>query len=74
VLDPAVYARVFEGHAEGAQILEELARVFAKPAKLEGGIDAVIQTYHRNGQRSVVEWIVNRVNIANGVPDADADP
>lgn len=68
-LDPAVYARVFEGHREGIQILEELARIFARPAVLKGGIDAIIQTYHHNGQRSVVEFIVNKINTANGVPE-----
>lgn len=72
-LDPAVYARVFEGHAEGAQILEELALRFARPAKRTGGIDAVLETYHRDGARSVVEFIVNRINQANGA-DAHVDP
>ena len=64
-LAPEVYARVFEGHAEGTLILAELVRVFAKPAKLEGGIDAILLTYHRDGQRSVVEFIVNQINRAN---------
>lgn len=72
-LEPAAYARLFEANREGAQVLEELTRRFARPAKLEGGIDAVLTTYHRDGQRSVLEFIVNRINAANGVPDND-DP
>lgn len=70
-LDPAVYARVFEGHHEGTLILEELVQRFSRPAKLTGGIDAVITTYHNAGARSVVEFIVARINQANGVPDHD---
>lgn len=75
-LPAEMYARVFENHAEGVLILEELTRRFYRPAKLDGGIDAVLTTYHREGARSVVDFIVNRVNEANGVPadEHDADP
>lgn len=66
-LQPEVYARVFENHAEGAQILEELVRRFARPAKLDGGIDAILATYHRDGARSVVEFIASRINQSHGV-------
>src|SRR3546814_1644046 len=52
-VDPAIYARVFEELRDGQDILEELVRRFARPAKLEGGIDAVLATYHRDGARSV---------------------
>lgn len=73
-LAPTVYARVFEGHAEGAQILEELALRFARPAQRTGGIDAILETYHRDGARSVVEFIVNRINQANlGAEHVDPD-
>lgn len=72
-LDPAVYARVFEVHPEGAQVLEELTLRFMRPAKRTGGIDAVLETYHRDGARSVIEFIVNRINQANGVPTHDDD-
>lgn len=67
-LPPEAYARLFDANPEGAQILEELVRRFSRPAKLEGGIDAVLATYHRDGARSVVEFIVSRINQANGVP------
>jgi hypothetical protein len=73
-LPDAAYARVFDEFKEGQQILEELTLRFARPAKLEGGIDAVLQTYHRDGARSVIEWIVNRINRANGVPASEDQP
>lgn len=72
-LPPATYARIFEV-GEGALVLEELTRVFARPAVLDGGIDAVLKTYHRQGARAVLDYIVNKINLANGVNDApDAD-
>lgn len=70
LLEPKVYARVFES-GEGALILEELVRVFNKPAVLSGGIDAVLQTYDRNGARKVLDFILQKINRANGVPDDD---
>lgn len=66
-LPPEVYARVFENTPEGRQILDELVRRFHMPAVLDGGIDAVLKTYHREGQRSVVQFLINRINQANGV-------
>ncbi len=72
-VDAAMYARVFEAHAEGALILEDLVRRFHRPAKLEGGIDAVLATYHREGARSVVDHIVNQCNRANGVDPNESD-
>ena len=65
--DPAMYLRVFEGHHEGRVVLEDLLRRFARPAVLEGGIDAVLKTYDRNGSRKVVEFIVSMINQAQGV-------
>lgn len=64
---PEMYARVFENHAEGALILEDLVRIFHRPAKLTGGIDAILNTYHREGSRAVVDYIVTQCNRANGV-------
>ena len=66
-ISPGIYARIFEENRDGANILEELTRRFARQAKLEGGIDAVLATYHRDGARSVIEFIVNRINQSNGV-------
>jgi hypothetical protein len=72
-LPPEAYARVFDQFKEGQQILEELLRIFARPAKRDGGIDAILETYHRAGARSVCEFIVSRINQANGVPDDATD-
>lgn len=72
-LDPAVYARTFDQLREGQAILEELTQRFARPAKLTGGIDAILATYHNAGSRAVVEFIVSRINQANGVQDNDND-
>lgn len=74
-LPPAVYARHFEQLREGQEILEELTVRFGRGAKLTGGIDAVLQTYHNAGAASVIAFIVNRINQAHGVPtDDDTDP
>lgn len=64
---PQDYKQIFEDHKVGAAILEELTQRFARPAVTTGGIDAVLQTYHRDGMRRVIEFIVNQVNRANGV-------
>lgn len=71
IITPEMYARVFENHHEGRMILEDLTRRFARPAVTAGGIDAILQTYDRNGARRVVEFIVGRINQAHGV-DNDA--
>lgn len=68
-VEPAAYARLFEGHQDGPAILMELERLFAAGAKMDGGIDAVLTTYHRMGARSVIEFIIRKINMANGVPD-----
>lgn len=73
-LDPVVYVRVFEGDPNGAAILEELTRVFARPAVTAGGIDAILQTYQHAGQRRVLDFIVSKINQAHGVRDgSDTD-
>lgn len=69
---PEMYARVFENHAEGRLILEDLVRRFHKSAVMQGGIDAVLATYHREGARSVVDHIVNQCNRANGVTNDES--
>lgn len=73
LLPPDAYVRVFEHLPDGAQILDELTRVFVRPAKTSGGIDAVLETFRRDGQRSVIEWIVNRINQARGLPTEEGD-
>lgn len=64
-----MYRQVFEVDKRGAAILEHLVVLFSQPASVEGGIDAVIKTYHRMGQHSVVQHIIKQINRANSVPD-----
>lgn len=68
---PNTYADIFEDDTRGAAILEDLVRRFSRPTVTKGGIDAVLETYHRAGQRSVVDWIVAQINRAHGVDDVD---
>jgi hypothetical protein len=72
-VDPQLYADLFEVDKRGQVILEELIRRFARPAVKTGGIDAVLQTYHRDGARSVVEFITARINMAHGVEIENED-
>lgn len=65
---PADYRQIFEDHKVGAALLEDLILRFSKSAVTDGGIDAVLNTYHRLGQRSVVDHIVRQINLANSVP------
>lgn len=65
-----LYRQIFEVDQRGAAILEDLVRMFSKAAVTEGGIDAVLKTYHRMGQADVVQHIVRQINIANRVDDA----
>lgn len=64
---PEQYKALFEDDRRGAAILEDLTQRFARPAVTTGGIDAVLQTYHRDGMRRVVEFIVSQINRAHGV-------
>ncbi len=62
-----LYRQIFEVDHRGAAILEDLVKLFSKPAITEGGIDAVLKTFHRQGEQAVVQHIVRQINIANRV-------
>lgn len=64
---PDMYKAVFEDDKRGAAILEHLLLRFARPAVVKGGIDAVLETYQRDGQRRVLEFIATQINRADGV-------
>jgi len=68
----ARYRDIFETDKRGAEIFEDLYRRFASKAKVHtaGGIDAVLKTYQDAAHREVIEYIVTRVNRANGVNDS----
>lgn len=72
-VDPSTYREIFEDDRRGAAVLEDLVARFARPAVTSGGIDAVLQTYQRDGMRRVIDYIVSQVNRANGVPDPNAE-
>lgn len=68
-LDAAVYARVFEGHHEGKQILEELTGRFHDQQEMfvKGGQDGDRATAYNLGARSVVQFILGRLAQAQEV-------
>lgn len=70
-VDAATYARVFEGHHEGALILEDLTRRFGGSLWVKGGIEAARETDRNLGKRAVLDFIVGMVNRANDVPPSD---
>lgn len=72
-LAPEVYARVFEGHHEGALILEDLTRRFGGALFVKGGEEGRRQTDFNLGRRAVLDFIVAKVNQAHDVPLADGD-
>lgn len=61
------YKDVFVTNRQGARVLEDLYRRFAKGHVTTGGIDAILQTYSNNGAREVLEFIIRRINRADGV-------
>ena len=61
------YADIFDTDRRGARILEHMISKFERPAVVKGGIDAVLQTYVRMGQRNVLDFINNQIAVANGV-------
>lgn len=73
VVDPPMYVRVFEQHAEGALVLADLERRFSKGPVFAGGIDGVRRSDFNAGARSVIEFIALRINQANGVQDHEPE-
>ena len=70
---PETYLDVFERHPAGAAVLEDMIKRFTQPAVTDGGIDAVLKTYQRMGQRRVLDHIINQINRANNVPDTQGE-
>ena len=74
-IDPAVYARVFEGHHEGVEILEDLTRRFGGALFVKGGEEGRRETDYRLGRRSVLDFILGQINQANDAPPVqDEEP
>lgn len=71
-LEPAAYARLFEGAPDGPAVLDELMRIYSKGVSSKPGIDGIVDTYRNIGAREVIEFIVRKINVANhGVPPDD---
>ena len=66
---PADYRRVFEEMPGGVPVLEELTRRFGRAAYVPGGTEGDRETCYRAGQRSVLDFILNQINKADGVED-----
>ena len=64
---PALYRDIFESDTRGAAILEDLHARFGSPKVVTvGGIDAVLQTYSSTAKSTVIAYILNRIDQANG--------
>lgn len=66
-----MYARVFEGHAEGALVLEDLTRRFGGALFVKGGEEGRRETDWRLGRRAVLDHILTQINQANGAEPPD---
>ena len=64
---PEMYSRVFEGHHEGALILDDLTARFGGALFVRGGEEGRRQTDFNLGRRAVLDFIVGRVNQAHGI-------
>ena len=68
---PEMYSRVFEGHAEGAILLEDLvARFYDKRSFTPGGVEGARMTEFKEGRREVVRFILAQLGQ---VKDGDAN-
>ena len=72
-IDPAMYARVFEGHHEGVLILEDLTARFGGALFVKGGEEGRRETDYRLGRRAVLDFVLGQINQANGSPSEDND-
>lgn len=69
-----MYARVFEGHHEGALILEDLTARFGGALFVKGGEEGRRETDYRLGKRAVLDFIIGMVNQAAGVQLDNEEP
>lgn len=72
-ITPELFRAVFETDKRGAALLEYLIQRFSEAAVTDGGIDAVLKTYQRMGQRRPLDYITLMINRANGVAPTAAE-
>lgn len=70
---PEMYARVFEGHAEGQILLEDLvARFYDQRSFTPGGVDGARATDFKEGRRAVVGFILKQLGqVKEDTPDVE---
>ncbi len=66
-----MYGNVFEGHAEGKLVLEDLISRFGGNLFVKGGEEGRRQTDYNLGRREILDFIVMMVNASNGVDPND---
>jgi len=70
---PHDYLEIFENNPHGSLILEELTTRFGGAVYVKGGHEAERQTTYNAGQRSVLDFILMRINQANGVQEPQGE-
>lgn len=63
------YATLFEDMPGGPAILEELVNIYGRNPYVKGGHEADRQTSYNAGAMAVVNYILSRINRANGAED-----
>jgi hypothetical protein len=66
----ALYRDLFETDRRGQTILADLARRFVRPPPRGFDAAAMNETFARAHQRAVIDYILGRIDWANGVQDA----
>ena len=69
IAKPDDYALIFEVNKTGQKVLDDLIKRFANKGNGGAGIDRILNTFEYQGQRNVLDYIINQVNKANGVND-----
>lgn len=66
-----MYLRVFQGHAEGQILLEDLvARFYDRQSFTPGGVEGARMSDHKEGRRHVVAFILKQMGqVKEEVPD-----
>ena len=65
----ALYRDIFETDRRGLTIFNDLSARFAKGPAAGFDVAAMNETFARAHQRKVVDYILSRINRANGVPE-----
>ena len=66
-LDATLYRDVFQDGTIGGEVLEELIMRFGRDTYVAGGAEGARQTDFNCGKKAVIDFIILRINQANGV-------